>query len=57
MIPALREEFNRNYSPEKYCQFLDALDPRLGALSRRPTRDAIRDALAKQAMAAHRLAV
>ena len=30
MIPALREEFNRNYSPEKYSQFLDALDKACG---------------------------
>ena len=30
MIPALREEFNRRYSPEKYCQFLDALDKACG---------------------------
>jgi hypothetical protein len=26
MVPALREEFNRNYTPEKYRQFLEALD-------------------------------
>ena len=26
MIPALREEFNRNYTPEKYQQFLRSLD-------------------------------
>jgi hypothetical protein len=26
MIPALREEFNRNYSPDKYRRLLDALD-------------------------------
>ena len=26
MIPALREEFNRNYTPEKYQEFLRALD-------------------------------
>jgi hypothetical protein len=26
MIPALREEFNRNYTPEKYQRFLQALD-------------------------------
>ena len=26
MIPALREEFNRNYTPEKYREFLRALD-------------------------------
>ena len=25
MIPALREEFNRNYTPEKYQSFLDSL--------------------------------
>src|SRR5579871_1686860 len=25
MIPALREEFNRNFTPEKYRQFLRAL--------------------------------
>jgi hypothetical protein len=25
MIPALREEFNRNYTPEKYREFLDSL--------------------------------
>lgn len=30
MIPALREEFNRKYSPEKYRQFLDALDKGCG---------------------------
>src|SRR5271167_2141789 len=26
MVPALREEFNRKYTPEKYRQFLEALD-------------------------------
>ncbi|WP_263365418.1 hypothetical protein [Edaphobacter bradus] len=31
MIPALREEFNRNYTPEKYRHFLDALDKRCGS--------------------------
>jgi hypothetical protein len=30
MIPALREEFNRNYTPEKYRQFLRALDATSG---------------------------
>ena len=25
MIPALREEFNRNFTPEKYRDFLDSL--------------------------------
>jgi hypothetical protein len=30
MIPVLREEFNRNYTPEKYRQFLSALDKRCG---------------------------
>ena len=25
MIPALREEFNRNYTPQKYQAFLDSL--------------------------------
>ncbi len=26
MIPALREEFNRNFTPEKYREFLRSLD-------------------------------
>jgi hypothetical protein len=30
MIPALREEFNRNYTPEKYRDFLRALDAASG---------------------------
>src|SRR5271169_2699680 len=30
MVPALREEFNRNYTPEKYRQFLAALDKACG---------------------------
>jgi hypothetical protein len=30
MIPALREEFNRNYSPEKYREFLRSLDATSG---------------------------
>ena len=30
MIPALREEFNRNYTPEKYQQFLRDLDKACG---------------------------
>ncbi len=30
MIPALREEFNRNYTPEKYREFLRALDAASG---------------------------
>ena len=30
MIPALRAEFNRKYSPDKYRQFLDALDKACG---------------------------
>lgn len=30
MIPALREEFNRNYTPAKYRQFLDALSEACG---------------------------
>src|SRR5271167_1916799 len=30
MVPALREEFNRNYTPEKYRQFLEALDKACG---------------------------
>ena len=30
MVPALREEFNRKYTPEKYRQFLDALDKACG---------------------------
>jgi len=30
MVPALREEFNRNYTPEKYRQFLDRLDKACG---------------------------
>jgi hypothetical protein len=30
MIPALREEFNRNYTPEKYQQFLDSLGKACG---------------------------
>jgi len=31
MVPALREEFNRNYTPEKYRRFLEALDKASGA--------------------------
>ncbi|MGC2110383.1 MAG: hypothetical protein WA655_12755 [Candidatus Korobacteraceae bacterium] len=31
MIPALREEFNRNFTPEKYGQFLRSLDQACGA--------------------------
>ena len=30
MVPALREEFNRKYTPEKYRRFLDALDAACG---------------------------
>jgi len=30
MVPALREEFNRNYTPEKYRQFLQSLDRACG---------------------------
>ena len=30
MIPALREEFNRKYTPEKHRQFMDALDKACG---------------------------
>ena len=30
MVPALREEFNRNYTPEKYRQFLETLDKACG---------------------------
>jgi hypothetical protein len=30
MVPALREEFNRNYTPEKYRQFLETLDQACG---------------------------
>ncbi len=30
MIPALREEFNRNFTPEKYQQFLQRLDGAAG---------------------------
>jgi len=30
MVPALREEFNRNYTPEKYQRFLDRLDAACG---------------------------
>ncbi|MGO9518285.1 MAG: hypothetical protein ACLPND_14690 [Candidatus Korobacteraceae bacterium] len=30
MVPALREEFNRNYAPEKYRQFLESLDRACG---------------------------
>jgi len=30
MVPALREEFNRNYTPEKYRQFLEGLDRATG---------------------------
>jgi hypothetical protein len=30
MIPALREEFNRNYTPARYQQFLDALNKACG---------------------------
>src|SRR5271157_5206007 len=30
MVPALREEFNRNYTPEKFRQFLDRLDKACG---------------------------
>ena len=30
MIPALREEFNRNFTPEKYRQFLQHLDQASG---------------------------
>jgi hypothetical protein len=30
MIPALRERFNRDYTPEKYREFLDALDQACG---------------------------
>jgi len=30
MVPALREEFNRNYTPEKYQRFLDRLDKGCG---------------------------
>ena len=30
MIPALREEFNRNYTPEKYQHFLDSLGKACG---------------------------
>ena len=30
MIPALREEFNRNYTPEKYRNFLDSLGKACG---------------------------
>ena len=30
MIPALREEFNRNFTPEKYRQFLESLDEACG---------------------------
>ncbi len=30
MVPALREEFNRNYTPEKYRQFLESLDRACG---------------------------
>ncbi len=30
MIPALREEFNRNYTPEKYQNFLDSLEKACG---------------------------
>ena len=31
MVPALREEFNRQYTPGKYRQFLDTLDEACGA--------------------------
>jgi len=31
MIPALRDRFNRDYSPEKYRRFLEALDSSCGA--------------------------
>jgi hypothetical protein len=30
MVPALREEFNRNFMPEKYGRFLEALDKACG---------------------------
>ncbi len=30
MVPALREEFNRNFTPEKYRQFLESLDRACG---------------------------
>jgi hypothetical protein len=30
MVPGLREEFNRSYTPEKYRQFLEALDKACG---------------------------
>jgi len=30
MVPALREEFNRNYTPEKYQRFLERLDAACG---------------------------
>ena len=30
MIPALREEFNRNYTPGKYQQLLQSLDKACG---------------------------
>src|SRR5208282_6593979 len=30
MVPALREEFNRKYTSEKYQQFLDTLDEACG---------------------------
>jgi hypothetical protein len=30
MVPALREEFNRNYTPAKYRQFLETLDKACG---------------------------
>ena len=30
MVPALREEFNRQYTPEKYRQFLETLDKACG---------------------------
>src|SRR5450755_3361686 len=30
MIPALREKFNRNYTPEKYQHFLDSLGKACG---------------------------
>ena len=31
MVPALRDRFNRDYTPEKYRRFLDALDSSCGA--------------------------
>jgi hypothetical protein len=30
MVPALREEFNRNFTPQKYQQFLESLDKACG---------------------------